>query len=97
MYFAKKSLNMTESNKVSPYCIAHHVDQQGVCCSVSNWADGKKMDTRRDLRDLTSGTPVTPLKLLKCKKIMKIATLNMRSSQHGKRIPELGALAQEQN
>ena len=88
---------MRESNKVLPYHIAHHVGQQGTYCSVGNWADGKKLDTRRDSRDLTSDTPVTPLKLLKCKKTMKIVTLNMRTSQHGKRIPELRALAQEQN
>ena len=89
---------MTESNKVSPNFIAYHVGQQGAHYSVGNWADGKKLDTGRDSRDFTSDTPVTPPpKLLKYKKTMKIATLNMRTSQHGKRIPELGTLAQEQN
>ena len=88
---------MRQSNKVLIYCIAHHAGQQGVHQSVGNWADGEKLDTGRDSRDLTSNTPVTPPKLLKCKKTMKIVTLNMRTSQHGKRIPELGALPQEQN
>ena len=68
MYLAKKSLNMTESNKVLPCHITYCAGQQGACHSVGNWADGEKLDIRRDLRGLTSDTPVTPLKLLKCKK-----------------------------
>ena len=66
MYLAKKSLNMTESNKVSPCCITCHVSKQRACHSVGNLADNEKLDTGRDSRYLTSDTPLMPLKLLKC-------------------------------